>query len=99
MRELDDEALGWFGRRLPWGSYGMPARASLTAPTLGVALRRELAEQHLLGTAWPIERVAAAVGFANDKSFARAFRAWTGCSPAAWRKRARRAADDAIGAC
>ncbi|MBY0412108.1 MAG: AraC family transcriptional regulator, partial [Burkholderiaceae bacterium] len=22
MRELDDEALGWFSRRLPWGSYG-----------------------------------------------------------------------------
>jgi hypothetical protein len=32
MRELDDEALGWFGRRLPWGSYGMLARASISAP-------------------------------------------------------------------
>jgi len=40
MHELDDEALGWFGRRLPWGSYGMLARASLTAPDLGVALKR-----------------------------------------------------------
>ena len=40
MQELDDEALGWFSRRLPWGSYGMLARASLSAPTLGVALRR-----------------------------------------------------------
>lgn len=40
MRELDDEALGWFARRLPWGSYGMLCRASLTAPTLEVALRR-----------------------------------------------------------
>jgi AraC-like DNA-binding protein len=40
MRELDDEALGWFSRRLPWGSYGMLVRASLTAPTLGVALQR-----------------------------------------------------------
>ena len=40
MRELDDEALGWFSRRLPWGSYGMLCRASLTAPTLDVALRR-----------------------------------------------------------
>ncbi|MED5618252.1 AraC family transcriptional regulator [Ideonella sp. BN130291] len=40
MQELDDEALGWFSRRLPWGSYGMLARASLTAPTLGVALAR-----------------------------------------------------------
>jgi AraC-like DNA-binding protein len=40
MRELDDEGLGWFSRRLPWGSYGMLVRASLTAPTLGVALQR-----------------------------------------------------------
>jgi len=40
MRELDDEALGWFARRLPWGSYGMLARASISAPTLGVALQR-----------------------------------------------------------
>lgn len=40
MRELDDEALGWFRRRLPWGSYGMLVRASLTAPNLAVALQR-----------------------------------------------------------
>ncbi len=40
MRELDDEALGWFSRPLPWGSYGMLARASLSAPTLERALRR-----------------------------------------------------------
>ena len=40
MHELDDEALGWFSRRLPWGSYGMLARASITAPTLGLALAR-----------------------------------------------------------
>ncbi|RJP62935.1 MAG: AraC family transcriptional regulator [Comamonadaceae bacterium] len=40
MRELDDEALGCFTRPLPWGSYGMLARASLSAPTLGMALRR-----------------------------------------------------------
>jgi hypothetical protein len=40
MRELDDEALGWFERRLPWGSYGMLARASISAPQLGLALAR-----------------------------------------------------------
>ena len=40
MQALDDEALGWFRRRLPWGSYGMLARASISAPTLGVALQR-----------------------------------------------------------
>ncbi|RYF42748.1 MAG: AraC family transcriptional regulator [Comamonadaceae bacterium] len=40
MHELDDEALGAFSRRLPWGSYGMLARASLTSPDLGMALKR-----------------------------------------------------------
>ena len=40
MQALDDETLGAFERRLPWGSYGMLARASLSSPTLGVALKR-----------------------------------------------------------
>jgi AraC-like DNA-binding protein len=40
MQELDDEGLGWFNRRLPWGSYGLLVRASLTSPTLGLALSR-----------------------------------------------------------
>ncbi|MEY2618946.1 MAG: hypothetical protein RL522_1948 [Pseudomonadota bacterium] len=40
MQALDDEALGAYSRRLPWGSYGMLARASLSAPDLGLAIRR-----------------------------------------------------------
>lgn len=40
MRALDDEGLGCFARPLPWGSYGMLARASLSSPTLAVALKR-----------------------------------------------------------
>jgi len=40
MQELDDEGLAAFSRKLPWGSYGMLARASLTSPDLGVALKR-----------------------------------------------------------
>ncbi|HKB54036.1 MAG TPA: AraC family transcriptional regulator [Ramlibacter sp.] len=40
MQELDDEALGAFSRRLPWGSYGMVARAALSSPDLGVAMKR-----------------------------------------------------------
>ena len=40
MQALDDEGLGWFSRRLPWGSYGLLVRASLTSPTLGLALAR-----------------------------------------------------------
>ncbi len=49
MQQLDDEALGWFSRRLPWGSYGLLCRASLGAPTLGVALKR-WCRHHLLLT-------------------------------------------------
>lgn len=40
MRELDDEALGGFGRALPWGTYGMLCRASLASAALRVALLR-----------------------------------------------------------
>ena len=48
MQELDDEALGWFSRRLPWGSYGMLCRASVTAPNLGVAIKRWCRHHRLL---------------------------------------------------
>ncbi|GAA3995251.1 AraC family transcriptional regulator [Comamonas faecalis] len=48
MRGLDDEALGWFERRLPWGSYGMLVRASITAPDLGLALARWCRHHNLL---------------------------------------------------
>ncbi len=40
MQELGDEGLGAFSRPLPWGSYGMLARASLSSPDLCVALKR-----------------------------------------------------------
>ena len=48
MQQLDDEALGWFSRRLPWGSYGMLCRASLSSPDLGVALKRWCRHHQLL---------------------------------------------------
>lgn len=51
MRELDDEGLGCFERALPWGSYGLLARASLSAPTLGVALKRWCRHHGLLAQA------------------------------------------------
>jgi AraC-like DNA-binding protein len=48
MQELDDEALGWFSRRLPWGSYGLLCRGSLGAPDLGVAIKRWCRHHRLL---------------------------------------------------
>ena len=37
----------------------------------------------------PIKQVAHGAGFGNDKSFIRAFRSWTGQSPAEFRRSAR----------
>ncbi|MCK9514958.1 MAG: AraC family transcriptional regulator [Ottowia sp.] len=58
MQELDDEALGWFSRRLPWGSYGMLARASISAPVLGQALARWCRHHNLLtdDVQWEVQR-------------------------------------------
>ena len=65
MQELDDEALGWFSRRLPWGSYGMLARASLSAPTLGVALKRWCRHHGLIA-----DDIALTLGMAGDTATA-----------------------------
>lgn len=48
MRELDDEALGWFSRRLPWAATGMLARASISSPNLGLAMARWCRHHNLL---------------------------------------------------
>jgi AraC-like DNA-binding protein len=48
-------------------------------------VRLEKARDLLYRTSKPVKQVAAAVGFRNEKSFSRAFRAWTGLSPAALR--------------
>jgi AraC-like DNA-binding protein len=42
------------------------------------SVRRERAMHLLLKTKKPIKQIAAEVGFANDKSFMRAIRTWTG---------------------
>ncbi|MCM2252696.1 MAG: AraC family transcriptional regulator [Ramlibacter sp.] len=60
MRQLDDEALGAFSRPLPWGSYGMLARASLSSPDLGVALGRWCRHHALLADNIRLELAVAA---------------------------------------
>lgn len=71
MRELGDEALGWWGRRLPWGSYGLLARASLTAPDLRVALKRWCRHHRLvcddMTLALEADRQQAAVTLTEDR--------------------------------
>ena len=49
------------------------------------AVRCERAKELLYRSGKPVKQVAAAVGFRNEKSFIRAFRQWTGASPAEFR--------------
>ena len=64
MQELGDEALGAFSRRLPWGSYGMLARASISAPDLRVALKRWCRHHALLTDDIRLELVEGSAGAA-----------------------------------
>ena len=52
--------------------------------------RRARATELLERSRRPIKQIAAAVGFRNEKSFARAFAGWTGVAPSAWREGVRR---------
>ena len=49
-------------------------------------VRFERAKELLYRSSKPVKQVAAAAGFTNEKSFTRAFRAWTGMSPGEFRK-------------
>jgi len=49
-------------------------------------VRRTRAVELLHRTQRPIKQVAEAAGFENEKSFIRAFRGWTGQSPAEFRR-------------
>jgi AraC-like DNA-binding protein len=49
-------------------------------------VRRQRAIELLLRTNRPIKQVAEAAGFLNDKSFTRAFLAWTGQTPTGFRQ-------------
>ena len=49
-------------------------------------VRFEKARDLLLRTSKPVKQVAEASGFRNEKSFIRAFREWSGNSPAEFRQ-------------
>jgi AraC-like DNA-binding protein len=49
-------------------------------------VRRDQAIAQLRRTTRPVKQIALAVGFGNEKSFARAFRQWTGQSPSDFRR-------------
>jgi AraC-like DNA-binding protein len=49
------------------------------------AVRHDFARQLLAGSAMPIARIAATLNYAGVGSFNRAFKRWTGLTPARWR--------------
>ncbi|HRO60968.1 MAG TPA: helix-turn-helix transcriptional regulator, partial [Burkholderiaceae bacterium] len=52
-------------------------------------MRREQAIDQLSRTTRPIKQIARAVGYESEKSFARAFRQWTGEAPSEYRRKGR----------
>jgi AraC-like DNA-binding protein len=44
-------------------------------------VKRALANEHLADTEWPLDRIAAALGFATPSAFIRAYKRWTGNTP------------------
>lgn len=55
------------------------------------AILREHQQAHALHlvehTGTPFAEIASCIGYSDDRSFRRAFRSWTGCSPSAYRRR------------
>ena len=65
------------------------AAEGLSLQTLKDAQRHARAVELLQRSRRPIKQIAREVGFGNDKSFARAFRAWSGTTPDECRRAAR----------
>jgi AraC-like DNA-binding protein len=61
----------------------------LSLQALKDEVRQAQAMDQLRRSQRPIKQVALAVGFRNEKSFARAFRAWTGVTPGEFRRTGR----------
>jgi AraC-like DNA-binding protein len=53
-------------------------------------IRYEVARQMLADTMLPLPKIGMALGYADSTAFIRAFKRWSGASPAAWRKLQRR---------
>ena len=49
-------------------------------------VRQQLAQDYLRASQYPIKDIAAMLGYEEQRAFLRAFRRWTGLSPAAWRR-------------
>lgn len=81
--------IDWLGRRLGLSRRSLQRRfeahGTTFAACLGTALVSE-AKRHLTASDRPIGRIALDLGYADPAHFSRAFQAWTGCPPSAWRR-------------
>ena len=56
------------------------------APRLLDQVRHQRALELIRAGGYPVERIAAAVGYRDARSFRRAFKRWTGCNPSEFRR-------------
>lgn len=88
-------ATGCFSQDAAAQAFGMKRRtlarrlqeSGTTFRALLDAVRFDAARALLRGSATPMEDVANRLGYADVTAFARAFRRWSGSSPAVWRRR------------
>jgi AraC-like DNA-binding protein len=88
-------ATGCFSQDEAAQAFGMNRRTlarrlqenGTTFRTLLDGVRFDAARSLLRGSATPMEDVANRLGYADATAFARAFRRWSGSSPAVWRRR------------
>ncbi len=64
------------------------AEAGLTCQEVIDDVRRRLAEEFLRNTRLPVEEIADRTGFSDASNFRKAFRRWSGSTPADYRRRA-----------
>ena len=80
------DAPGGSGVALVTGPGGI-GKSTLLHAFADVATRREVAQVYLRDAALSALDVALLLGYAQQSSFTRAFRAWFGTTPSAWRSR------------
>ena len=80
--------LGSVARDLGMGESTLRRRLSEESTSyreIKESIRRDLAIQRLLGSSQPVHEVGELVGYSEARTFTRAFKQWTGHSPAAYR--------------
>lgn len=92
--------LDWVSGQLALSARSLQRRLAdegLSFSQLVEAVRRELAQRYLAEAGFDLTDIAFLLGYSEQSAFQRAFKRWTGSTPAQWRGNLRRAADPAPG--